>query len=715
MIDDPTTATASASGSTTAYPAGPGFLSRVRLRAQQRVLWMRHLWRNGLVGTGDGVAITHGEVDRILAGPERWSAAEAEFFTTDEAAQAFAASIRSADAQARCDPHWQHLCRKFSLSVWESDLLALVVSAELDPWLRRVFGYLHDDATACYPSLWLAAALFEWPAPVAVGPGSSLVRWHLARPVDGSANPWAINVAWQADPHIVLWTVQGPCADPALGDAVELAASILYRRQDCFYPTQLDAIQRFVHALGGPRHSGSRVDAGPPGNLPPSLEIELVGPDGAGKRTLAGQLAASLELDLVVADARSLVGPGVPLPVARERLVRTARLARLAGALIYWQNADMVDPGIWLESSHAPLSVFGVLAPMTLPACPHAARLSWRLPPLQRAERIALWQRLSDQPVPAPVASWALTPGEIAAAARVAPAGMDTAVQVCQQMAHRSPGELFTPVPCPFSWDDIILAPQLRQHLEELEQQARLRWQVYEEWDLGLLSPLGKGISALFAGPSGTGKTMAAQVLARVLGLELYRVDLSGVMNKYIGETEKRLKQVFDACERANVLLFFDEADALFGQRTQVKDAHDRFANIEIDYLLQRMEQFDGLAILATNRKSDLDRAFLRRLRFIIEFVPPGPADRLAIWRRALPSRTPQGEELLEAIDWEFLAAKLTMTGADIKATALAAAFLARAQGTRISMRHILHAARRELAKHGVVVRPGDWEEWDNG
>jgi SpoVK/Ycf46/Vps4 family AAA+-type ATPase len=192
--------------------------------------------------------------------------------------------------------------------------------------------------------------------------------------------------------------------------------------------------------------------------------------------------------------------------------------------------------------------------------------------------------------------------------------------------------------------------------------------------------------------------------------MDLYRVDLAGVMNKYIGETEKRLKQVFDACERANVLLFFDEADALFGQRMQVKDAHDRFANIEIDYLLQRMEQFDGIAILATNRKGDLDKAFLRRLRFIVDFLPPSPTERLALWRLALPATTPAGQPLLEAIDWEFLATKLTMTGADIKAAALGAAFLARAAGTRISMAHILNAARRELTKHGVVVRPGEWD-----
>jgi SpoVK/Ycf46/Vps4 family AAA+-type ATPase len=249
----------------------------------------------------------------------------------------------------------------------------------------------------------------------------------------------------------------------------------------------------------------------------------------------------------------------------------------------------------------------------------------------------------------------------------------------------------------------------VREHLRELEEQVRLRPAVYEEWGFERLCPMGRGITALFAGNSGTGKTMAAQVLARSLELKLLRVDLAGVVNKYIGETEKRLKEVFDACERSSVLLFFDEADALFGQRTQVKDAHDRFANIEIDYLLQRMEQFEGVAILATNRKGDLDKAFLRRIRFIVDFLPPGPAERMALWRRALDSRPAGCEEILGGIDWDFLAHKLTMTGADITMAALNAAFLARSQGSRITMDHILHTSRREMTKHGVVVRPGEW------
>jgi SpoVK/Ycf46/Vps4 family AAA+-type ATPase len=264
------------------------------------------------------------------------------------------------------------------------------------------------------------------------------------------------------------------------------------------------------------------------------------------------------------------------------------------------------------------------------------------------------------------------------------------------------------PLPRPFTWDDLVLPVTVRRQIEELEAQARWRWPVYEDWGFGRLLPMGRGISALFAGPTGTGKTMAAQVVAAALGMELYRVDLSGVVSKYIGETEKNLREVFDGCERANVLLFFDEADALFGQRTEVKDAHDRFANIEIDYLLQRMEQFDGIAVLATNRKREIDAAFVRRFRFIIDFLPPGVAERRELWARALPAKAPNGQPLLDSVDFGLLAERVTMTGADIKSAAIGAAFLARADDTPITMAHVMHAVRRELAKHGQVVRAGD-------
>jgi SpoVK/Ycf46/Vps4 family AAA+-type ATPase len=210
---------------------------------------------------------------------------------------------------------------------------------------------------------------------------------------------------------------------------------------------------------------------------------------------------------------------------------------------------------------------------------------------------------------------------------------------------------------------------------------------------------------ALFAGPSGTGKTMAAQVLARRLGLELYRLDPAQVVNKYIGETEKRLKAIFDECDRAHFLLLIDECEGMFGQRFASKDAHDRYANLEIDYLLQRLERFQGVAVLSTNRKGDLDPGFLRRIRFILDFMPPGPAERAQIWADSLPPRSPSGEELLDSPDWRELAERVPMTGAEIKLAALNAAFLARALSQKIGLPHVLEAVRRELAKKGQTLR----------
>jgi len=264
---------------------------------------------------------------------------------------------------------------------------------------------------------------------------------------------------------------------------------------------------------------------------------------------------------------------------------------------------------------------------------------------------------------------------------------------------------LLSPLPCPYDWNDLILNAAVDTRLHDLEARVRLRAEVLDTWDFGRLNPGSRGVTALFAGPSGTGKTMAAQVLARSLGLELYRADLAEVVDKYIGETEKRLAKIFDECEKHRVLLLFDEADALFGQRTRVRDAHDRFANIEIDYLLQRLETFAGTAILATNRKSDLDQAFLRRLAVVIDFLSPAPAERLRLWRLALPERTAAGEPLSDGIDAHRLAEELELTGAEIKAVALTAAYFARSRNELIGMAHVMEAARIEFAKRGEMLR----------
>jgi SpoVK/Ycf46/Vps4 family AAA+-type ATPase len=234
----------------------------------------------------------------------------------------------------------------------------------------------------------------------------------------------------------------------------------------------------------------------------------------------------------------------------------------------------------------------------------------------------------------------------------------------------------------------------------------RQRVTVYERWGFGARSPRGLGITALFFGPSGTGKTLAAEVLANELRLDLFRIDLSSVVSKYIGETEANLRRVFDAAEESGAILLFDEADALFGRRSEVKDSHDRYANIEVSYLLQRMEAYRGLAVLTTNMKSALDPAFFRRIRFIVEFPFPDAAERAAIWRRVFPPATP-----IDGLDWSRLAA-LRIAGGNIRNIALNAAFLAADAGEPVRMSHLMTATRGEYAKLERPLTQTESEAW---
>jgi SpoVK/Ycf46/Vps4 family AAA+-type ATPase len=265
--------------------------------------------------------------------------------------------------------------------------------------------------------------------------------------------------------------------------------------------------------------------------------------------------------------------------------------------------------------------------------------------------------------------------------------------EVCRNLTRPEMDSLAQRLEPKATWDDLILPVEQMSLMRQIAAQVRERHKVYEAWGFARVMNRGFGISALFAGESGTGKTMAAEVIANELKLNLYRIDLSAVVSKYIGETEKNLRKLFDAVERGGSILFFDEADALFGKRSEVKDSHDRYANIEINYLLQRMEAFSGLAILATNMKTALDSAFMRRLRFIVNFPFPGVRERMAIWQKALPAETPKKD-----LDYERLA-RLNLSGGNIHSIALNAAFIAAQNGQTVTMPILLTAARIEMRK----------------
>jgi SpoVK/Ycf46/Vps4 family AAA+-type ATPase len=277
---------------------------------------------------------------------------------------------------------------------------------------------------------------------------------------------------------------------------------------------------------------------------------------------------------------------------------------------------------------------------------------------------------------------------------------------LCRRQARPRLDDLAQRIEPAATWADLVLPPMQRELLQELAVHVRQRRQVYEQWGWAAKGKRGLGISALFAGASGTGKTMAAEVLAATLRLDLYRIDLSTVVSKYIGETEKNLRRIFDAAETSGVILLFDEADALFGKRSQVKDSHDRYANIEVSYLLQRMEAYRGLAILTTNMKDALDSAFLRRLQFVVHFPLPDAAQRAEIWQRVFPSQTPT-----TSLDVAKLA-RLNIAGGNIRNIAVNAAFLAADAGEKVNMHHLLRATQREYAKLERTLTDAEIQGW---
>ncbi|MCB0167270.1 MAG: ATP-binding protein, partial [Anaerolineae bacterium] len=317
--------------------------------------------------------------------------------------------------------------------------------------------------------------------------------------------------------------------------------------------------------------------------------------------------------------------------------------------------------------------------------------------------------------IPTLTAQFRLSPSLIRAAAEDALAALPTDPakrelqhhlwDACRRQARFGLDDLATRIETRYTWDDLVLPEQQMATLQEIVIQVAQRAKVYETWGFGA-NVRGTGTAVIFAGSSGTGKTLAAEVMANALRLDLYRVDLSGVVSKYIGETEKNLRRIFSAAEYGGAILLFDEADALFGKRSEVRDSHDRYANIEVSYLLQQMESYRGLAILTTNMLDNFDRAFLRRIRFIVQFPFPNAELRAEIWGRIFPVEAPTA-----ALDLYKLA-RLNITGGSIRNIALNAAFLAADKGEAIGMKHLLRASVTEFAKLEKPLPEAEMQDW---
>jgi len=569
----------------------------------------------------------------------------------------------------------------FGLTPFERDLLLLCAGVELDDGLSALCAAAQGDARRGAPTFALALALLPEAHWSATTPAGALRAFQLLEVMEGARLLQAPLRISERVLHELLGV--GYLDEPLLGCVRALPAP------EALAPSQAAAARR-VAALWQER--------------PPLPAVLLCGGDPGTRAAIASAAGAQLGLRIL-----GLAASDLPTaPSERAKLLRLwQREALLSGSALLLEYDDWESARAATSfAEHMPLPLLlGGPEPIALEQRV-AVRVDVHKP--TRDEQRALFKAALgpqseslEEPIERVVAQFDLGTNAISAVALAATRAASAANgdcgarlwEACRSQARPRLQDLALRLDAVASWDDLVLSEGQSRALRDIAGQVRQRVRVYEHWGFASKGSLGHGVSVLFAGPSGTGKTMAAEVLAGELGLDLYRVDLSRVVSKYIGETEKNLRRIFDAAEQGGAVLLFDEADALFGKRSEVRDSHDRHANIEVSYLLQRVELYRGLAILTTNMKEALDQAFLRRLRFLVQFPAPDQAQRTQIWRHVFPARTP-----LEGIDLGKLS-RLNVTGGSIRNIALSAAFLAAEQDEPVRMTHLLRAARVEYAK----------------
>jgi AAA+ superfamily predicted ATPase len=592
------------------------------------------------------IELGHSALARLAAEHRRERDPDAAADDLDELTERWTAARQTFAVALSGDSAFAALAANAGLSLAEAEVLAVAASAELDRRRQRLLAFVQDDVTATRISLDTVARVF---GPEHAGP-------RAAAP-DGRLNRGAL----------VTTTVDGPWSDQRIA----------------VHPTVVWALIGDGGRDPDLPHDTAEVHATSPGGV--SL-VTVIGTDPLRRRQVAAEVArgdrflASGRLDdnaawaAIVREA-TIIGAGVIVEVDDALSVEGQR---------WVQRADHLT---WVISSRLELAVLELpdrpwVAVEAADVDPSDEEWSAHLGDAPRSHRLNLQQlELVGRAIDA-------YDGDLDAAVRRLVSGR------MEHLARRLRPQR--------SWDDIVLSPDRLALLRSIVARYRLAEQVYGEW--GFSASPSRGQVALFSGPSGTGKTLAAEILAGDLGLDVFKLDLSAVVSKYIGETEKNLEEVFDAASAGNLLLFFDEADSLFGKRSEVNDARDRYANIEVSYLLQRLEVYDGLVVMATNFERNIDDAFLRRIHTRIEFTLPGVEERQAIWDRNLPPGAP-----VKDVDTRWLAAHFELSGGSIRNASVHAAFLAAAQDSMITMECAVHGVARELRKLGRLLKAADF------
>ncbi|MCB0628734.1 MAG: ATP-binding protein [Saprospiraceae bacterium] len=661
---------------------------RIRLRSIRRIAWLRKLWREN--GRPEEQAMNpHQAIDLILAGNDdrpaeiAWRQQEPDLAEINREIESIE-DLLGKDQQS----YFAHICRQLGLNSREADMLQATLAIAAEPELSRVFAYLQDHSGRGYVTDALINGLFESESREIMSAAAPLRIWDAVRKKEFDNGEPAM---YSCDPHL-LHRLQGKNnMDKAL-----LGIAHIQSPQAALpgWPVQevLDVISRIV-----------KDNAWQP------LRLVVSGFAGSGRKSFAATICEQLNLPLLIIDLDRVSPDHWP-----EVFIHAQRHAFLEISALAWVGAADWKQWKWPKIISPFQLQFIICEPgIHVPVQEGIVDHQVEMPGFTIEERRQIWDRFLPQSEDWPpeeredlIRRFQVTIGQMSALARRSVCRPEEVTAYLGGASRHRLGELAEHLACPFHWEDLILNDWLKSYLSDFIFEAREREMIWEDQQVSRLFPRGKGLIALFSGPPGTGKTMAAQVVASCLRLELYRIDLSGVVSKYVGETSKNLERILSRARHINAVLLFDEADALFGKRTEIKDAHDRYANTDTNYLLQAIENYSGIAILATNKKSNIDSGFIRRLRFVLEFPKPDKAQRLQLWRHLVGALA--GEQRLLALQphLEKVAEWVDLNGAQIKFALLSALFLSRREGVDLNMHHLVGGLERELVKEGRGLKP---------